>query len=263
MRGAAAVDRVRCLSDSMCLEWLLDKSKMQAVQAEAAQLAALASKKRSEALRVQIEELKQSEAELATGLNTLGAALNAKDKTIESLEAELRRTRSTASESSEALTMKAAVVSELNTKLQGSMSRHKTLQALRRECDENAKRVRALEQQKPGGSEIPQGEADRPDRAAAVPTAEGHSAARPPRASSHPARRPRLRAAPGARLLTLTTVPRVWSATSAGGILAEASHVMPHIVANVRSGAGIGGNRWVEEGLDLDRPGALQLGKAR
>ena len=109
---------------------VVEKEKRLMDEVKAAQLAALASKKRSEALRVQIEELKQSEAELATGLNTLGAALNAKDKTIESLEAELRRTRSTASESSEALTMKAAVVSELNTKLQGSMSRHKTLQAL-------------------------------------------------------------------------------------------------------------------------------------
>lgn len=109
---------------------VVEKEKKLMDEVKSAQMAALAAKKRGEALKAQIQELKQSEAELATGLNTLGQALNTKDQTIEQLEGELRRVRDAASSSSEALTMKAAVVADLNTKLAGSVSRHKTLQAL-------------------------------------------------------------------------------------------------------------------------------------
>jgi len=51
--------------------------------------------------------------------------------------------------------------------------------------------------------------------------------------------------------------------TSAGGILTEAGHIVACVVANICGNVGIVGNRRVEEGFDLDRPGAFKLGEAR
>lgn len=108
------------------------------------------------ALQEQVTALKKSETELAEGLNTLGAALNAKDASIQALTTELsvrgtdpppaasnspcshshshsppqQEVKKSHQEAGEGLTMKSAVVSELQTKLSASQSRHKTLQAL-------------------------------------------------------------------------------------------------------------------------------------